>query len=266
MISAVIITFNEEKKIERCLRSLAGVADEIIVVDSFSTDQTEAICRKYQVRFIRHRFEGFIEQKNFAMEQAVHPFVLSLDADECLSDELKNSILTVKKDLRSDAYSMNRLNNFCGKWIRHSGWYPDRKIRLWNREKGKWGGMNPHDKVVMNNNSTVGFLRGDLLHYTADSIEQHKAQMDRFARIAAKELSEKWLRTSMSDDYNPPSGTGSSFPPEAKALATFIRRYIFQLGFLDGYYGYVICREAARYTFWKYDLAQRNLSSMMRGS
>lgn len=131
-ISATIITFNEEKKIEKCLRSLLAVADEIVVVDSYSSDATETICRQYPVTFLKRPFDGYISQKNYAAEQASHDHVLSLDADEALSDKLRDSILAVKGDwdVNCDGYSFNRFNNYCGKWIRFCGWYPDRKIRL----------------------------------------------------------------------------------------------------------------------------------------
>jgi glycosyltransferase involved in cell wall biosynthesis len=239
MISAVIITFNEEKNIARCLDSLANVADEIVVADSFSTDATEKICRSKNVRFIQHAFEGYIEQKNFAMQQATHDYVLALDADECLSEELKQSILDAKRNLSNDAYSMNRLNNFCGRWIHHSGWYPDRKIRLWNRNNGKWGGVNPHDKVMMKEGSSIEFLGGDLLHYTVTSINQFKKQQEKFAMIAAEEILKQGRKS-------------NHLVAGIKAMLMFMRRYFFQLGFLDGYYGWLICSEAARYAYRKY--------------
>lgn len=241
MISAVIIAFNEEENIGRCLDSLRDVADEILVVDSFSTDKTEEICHSRNVRFIKHAFEGYIEQKNFAMTQALYDYVLSLDSDECLSDELKQSILEAKKSLASDGYSMNRLSNFCGKWIYRSGWYPDRKLRLWNRQKGKWGGMNPHDKVVMQEGSSVGFLKGNLLHYTVSSIEQFKKQQEMFAAIAGREIFKQ-------------GKSSNQLMRAIKALAMFVRRYFFQLGFLDAYYGWIICIEAAKYTYRKYKI------------
>jgi len=140
-ISAVIITFNEEKNIGRCLDSLQKVADEIVVVDSCSNDKTCEICEKYGVRFIQNRFKGHIEQKNFAMQQAEYDWVLSLDADEVLSLELTDSILKVKKDWVIDGYAFNRLTNYCGTWIRHCGWYPDTKLRLWDKRRGRWGGV-----------------------------------------------------------------------------------------------------------------------------
>ena len=239
MISAVIITFNEEKNIARCIDSLIPVADEILVVDSFSTDATEKICREKKVRFLQHEFEGHIQQKNFAMRQAAYEMVLSLDADECLSSELQESIRGLNGNFRHDAYRVNRLNHLCGRIIRHTGWYPDSKIRLWNRNKGKWGGQNPHDKVEMDPGSAVGFLSGDLLHYTAESFEAFAAQQDKFATIAANELRR--------------SGKTSLLPVNViRAGWMFFRRYFLQLGFLDGKYGWFISMQSAKYTFKKY--------------
>lgn len=238
-ISAVIITFNEERNIGRCLDSLAGVADDVVVVDSFSTDRTEQICREKGARFIQHAFAGHIEQKNFALEQARFPHVLSLDADEALSDTLRQSILAVKADWRCDAWAMNRLTNYCGQWIRHSGWYPDRKIRLFDRRRGRWGGQNPHDKVEMNPGTTLGFLPGDLLHYSYYTEEEHDARARRYAVIAARAMLERgrrgsWLRVGVSPVFK------------------FVRNYLFRLGFLDGHAGWTICRMAALETYWKY--------------
>ena len=140
-ISAVIITYNEEANIERCLESLEGTADEVLVVDSFSTDRTADICKSKGVDFIQHPFKGHIEQKNYALSCAGNNYVLSLDADEALSDNLIQSIRAAKQNWRADGYSVNRLTNYCGKWIRHCGWYPDKKVRLWDRRKGHWGGV-----------------------------------------------------------------------------------------------------------------------------
>ena len=160
-LSVVIITFNEEKNIARCLESVKDIADEIVVVDSFSKDKTEEICRGYGVKFIEHKFEGHIEQKNYASSQATYQHVLSLDADEALSDELKESIIKVKNDWNGYGYSMNRLTNYCGKWIHHCGWYPDTKIRLMDKSKGKWDGDNPHDQFIMQDNAEAIQLKGD---------------------------------------------------------------------------------------------------------
>ena len=137
-LSAVIITFNEERNIGRCIDSLQGIADDIVVVDSFSSDKTKEICLSKNVRFVEHAFDGHIEQKNWAITQAKHPHILSLDADEALDEVLKKSILEVKQNFTQDAYQMNRITNYCGQWIKHCGWYPDTKLRLWDSSKGYW--------------------------------------------------------------------------------------------------------------------------------
>ncbi len=238
-ISAVIITFNEERNIGRCLDSLAGVADDIVVVDSFSTDDTEKISLAKGARFVQHAFEGHIEQKNWALAQARYPHVLSLDADEALSEMLRRSILAVKNDWRHDGYTMNRLTNYCGEWIRHSGWYPDRKLRLFDRQKGRWGGTNPHDRVELEANSTTAQLSGDLLHFSYYTVEEHIARARRYADIAAHAMRAQgkqatWLQL--------------VFSPPAK----FIRNYVLKQGFRDGRAGWTICKIAALETFWKY--------------
>ena len=158
-LSAVIITFNEERNIGRCLTSLIGIADDIVIVDSFSSDKTESICNAFGVRFVQHKFEGHIEQKNWAISQAKFPRILSLDADEALDANLKKSILEAKNNWKYDGYEMNRLTNYCGKFIHHSGWYPDKKMRLWDSRKGKWGGTNPHDKYELQANVFAGISR-----------------------------------------------------------------------------------------------------------
>ena len=137
-LSVVIITYNEEKNIERCLNSVKEVADEIIVLDSFSTDKTEEICKRHAVKFFQHEFNGFSSQKNRASGLAENDYILSLDADEVLSERLKRSILKVKENALFDGYFFNRLNIYCGKPIKFTTWYPDRKLRLWNRKKGEW--------------------------------------------------------------------------------------------------------------------------------
>ena len=148
-VSVVIITFNEEHNIARCLDSVKGIADEIVIVDSFSKDKTKEICLSYGAKFIENKFEGHIQQKNFAITQAKYPHILSLDADEALDEKLRNSISEVKKNFVHDGYYMNRLTNYCGKWVHHSGWYPDTKLRLWDSRKGQWAGVNPHDKYEL---------------------------------------------------------------------------------------------------------------------
>jgi glycosyltransferase involved in cell wall biosynthesis len=238
-ISVVIITFNEEQNIGRCLRSVQDIADEMVVVDSFSTDRTEEICQEYGARFVQHPFEGHIQQKNYAITQATYPHVLSLDADEALSDELRESIRQVKEHWQHDGYYFNRLTSYCGKWIRHSGWYPDRKLRLWDSRKGRWTGMNPHDRYELEKGASLGYLRGDLLHYTFHSIHQHLNTVNAFSQAGARALYEKGEKS-------------STLKILVKSWAKFIRNYIIKRGFLDGYYGFLICRISAFSTMIKY--------------
>lgn len=238
-LSAVIIAYNEEKNIGGCIDSLKEVADEIIVVSSFSTDKTEEIAQLKNARVIRHAFERHIEQKNFTLSQAANDFVLSLDADEQLSEELKQAILKIKSNQMHDGYTMNRLNNYCGKWIKHGDWYPDRKLRLWNRTKGKWGGKNPHDKVMMQKGATVSQLKGNILHFTVTSIKQYEQQLEKYSSISAEAL------------YN--EGKSSTpFFALANAGFTFFRNYFMKLGILDGYYGWIISKQLCRHNYRKY--------------
>lgn len=237
-LSVVIITFNEEKNIKRCLDSVRDIADEIVVVDSFSQDKTASICQSYdKLRFIEHPFSGHIEQKNFAKEQAFHSLVLSLDADEACSPEMVRTIQKIKEHREADGYTFKRLNNYCGKWIRHTGWYPDRKLRLWNKSKGNWGGTNPHDKFIIPNGQ-VQHANCDILHYSFYSIEEHINQINKFSSIAALQLFKKGKRPGLRIWMSPP--------------VKFIRDYILKLGFLDGYYGYVIAQNSAFAKFAKY--------------
>jgi glycosyltransferase involved in cell wall biosynthesis len=179
-LSVVIITRNEEKNIGRCLDSVMDIADDIVVVDSFSTDRTEEICKNKGARFFQHVFEGHIEQKNYAVTLTEYQNVLSLDADEALDDVLKKSIVAVKENLQYDGYEMNRLTNYCGTWIKHCGWYPDTKLRMFDKRKGKWGGTNPHDKFEMYQGSKTGKLKGDILHYSYYTIDDHYKQIEYF--------------------------------------------------------------------------------------
>ncbi|MFA6401747.1 MAG: glycosyltransferase family 2 protein [Salinivirgaceae bacterium] len=238
-ISAVIITLNEEDKIGRCIDSLTSVADEIIVVDSFSTDNTKKICEAKGVRFIEHSFEGYVKQKNLAADAANHDFILSIDADEELSEPLIKEILKVKNNFLADGYEFNRLNNYCGTWIHHSGWYPDRKLRLYNRTKGKWGGTTIHEKIEMQPGATVEHLNGDLLHYSYLTISEHVAQANKFSGLGAESaLSKGRKATVLAAVINP--------------FWRFVRNYFFKLGFLDGYYGFVVCIINSHENFLKY--------------
>ncbi|MFM7379483.1 MAG: glycosyltransferase family 2 protein, partial [Bacteroidota bacterium] len=154
-ISGVVIAFNEEAKIEACLRSLREVCDEIIVLDSGSSDGTVVIAQNLGAKVFTRTFQGYVEQKNAVIQFAKNEWILSLDADEVLSQELIEAILRIKDPLPQTAFRFKRLNNYCGKWIRHGAWYPDRKIRLWHQHLGTWGGQNPHDRVIVQAGVTI---------------------------------------------------------------------------------------------------------------
>lgn len=209
-----------------------------MVVDSYSTDRTKEICQEQNVRFEEHIFEGHIEQKNYALSLASNNICLSLDADEALSIELKESIKRTLKNWTNDGYIINRLTNYCGKWIKHCGWYPDANIRLFDKTKGSWTGKNPHDKYLVKSNNT-GNLKGDILHYSFYTIQQHIQQINYFTDISSKAEYEKGKKSNFFLIW---------FKPRFK----FFRDYILKLGFLDGYYGYVVCKNSAHAKFLKY--------------
>ncbi len=238
-ISAAIITFNEEKNIERCITSLKNVADEVVIIDSGSADRTVEIARGLKATIITNPFKGHIQQKNFAVTKTQYDWVISLDADEALSAELRASILAVKENLKGGGYIFSRLTNYCGKWIKHCGWYPDKKLRLFKKNEGKWGGKNPHDKYLLNDTGSEIYLKGDLLHYTFYNTNEHQAQIVKFTDIAAQSLFElgkksNWLKIIV------------------KSIFKFIRNYILKRGFLDGITGFHICRLSAYATFLRY--------------
>lgn len=248
-LSVVIITFNEEKNIDRCLASIADIADEIIVVDSFSTDKTESICAKYNVRFIGHKFDGHIEQKNWARAQATHELILSLDADEALDETLKKSISELKKNPIHNGYKMNRLTNYCGKWIRHTGWYPDTKLRVWKNTKGQWQGENPHDEFVLfDETDHVEHLKGDLLHYSYHHPSDHDKQIEYFTNIAAKAFVARGKKPYLFQAY-------------LSAFLKFIKCYFIKLGFLDGKEGWIISKKSSYAAYLKYKKINKLLKS-----
>lgn len=236
-LSVVIITLNEEKNIERCLASVKNVADEILVVDSLSTDKTKEICQKFNVRFVEQKFLGYVEQKNFALQLASYDYVLSLDADEALSSELALEINKIKSAFSGCGYSFNRLTQYNGHWVRHCGWYPDTKLRMVEKKKARWVGNNPHDALEVD--GEMGHLSGDLLHYSYDSISSHVLQTNKFTSIEAQALYQKGKRATISKLVTRP-------------FYQFFKDYFLKLGILDGRYGFVICFINAMYVLLKY--------------
>jgi len=239
-LSGVIITFNEERNIEQCLQSLVNVVDEIIVVDSLSTDKTKTICQRFNVNFIEQEFLGYIEQKNFALTQASYDHVVSLDGDESLSKQLQKSIIELKTNWEYDGYYANRFNNFCGQWIKHSDWYPNKKLRVFDRRKAEWKGLNPHDNVQLHDTKAkTGYLKGDILHKTYQTYSEFNQKTEYFSTIAAKAYYDKGKSAPIWKLIWNPSWA-------------FFKSYVLRLGFLDGYNGYVICKETAKITYLKY--------------
>lgn len=240
-ISGVVIAFNEEKYIEQCVQSMLGVVDEIVVIDSFSTDRTKEICLKYNVNFIEQKFLGYIEQKNFANTQAKYDYILSLDADEALSDGLKKEILSLKKKKTlAEGYWVNRLNNYCGTWVKHSHWYPDKRIRFFKKNSGEWQGGNPHDFYTMYPNTKTERIKADILHWAYDSISEHYLKIDNFTTIAAH---------SYIKNKNKKVGFVKIV---LNPFWKFFQGYFLKKGFLDGFQGFVICTFSAITTFLKY--------------
>lgn len=238
-ISACIISYNEENKIEACLKSLEGVVDEIIVVDSLSSDKTIEITKKYTDKIFDQKFLGHIEQKNLAITKASHDWILSLDCDEQLTDELKESIIKVKNNLEAaDAYKVARRTFYVYRWLNHC-WYPDHKVRLFNKNTAHWAGTNPHDHIELTGNNVIT-LKGDLLHYSFDTISEHIQTLDSFTEIGANEIIRKNKKVNI-------------LSPWTHGLWTFFKLYLFKRGFMDGYAGLVVAVLSGMHAFIKYN-------------
>jgi glycosyltransferase involved in cell wall biosynthesis len=236
-ISFCVLALNEEKNLARALKSARGVADEIIVVDSGSTDGTEEIAREHGAKFFCRAWTNFGDQRNFAMAQAGCEWIYTLDADEELSEELRASLLEWKKtDARLNAYEMPRLTWYLGAWIRHSGWYPNLQRRLYRKSAGKYDGI-VHETLVFA--GEAGYLRGDLLHYTVEDFAEHEENVERYSTLAAQKMFDEGKR----------EWRGAMW------FATpwnFLQCFLFRLGFLDGYRGVLIAQMNARTTRLKF--------------
>jgi len=251
MLSAVIISYNEEQNIGRCLQSLAGVADEIVVVDSASTDRTCIIAEQYGARVLQHPFEGFAEQKNYAAQAASHDWVLSLDADEVLGEELRTAIQKIRSKPMFDAYFLKRQTNFCGTFIKHGSWYPDKQCRLWDKTKGDWQGTIHEKWRLYDKSKKYGTLSGDILHYSFNSISDYMNMTERYTTLSAEEAFAKGKKVSL---------LKLMLGPKIK----FFQDYILRLGFLDGYAGYVAYRLAANMAFVKYSKIRAKFNNNKR--
>jgi glycosyltransferase involved in cell wall biosynthesis len=243
-LSAIIITKNEESNIARCLDALVGVADEIIVVDSGSTDRTTEIAASKGARVVFRTFDNFRDQKNFGIAQARFPHIFSLDADEVPDEKLRQSIISIKKNWAASGYRVRMLTNYAGAWIWHSGWYPDPKLRIIDTRLGNWAGKNPHEKMAFFDGNTpkTPLLAGNLLHFSFPTVESHWRKADFYSTIGARFLVEKgrkiwWIARFL------------------HAAAKWIKMFLLRRGFLDGRAGWTIARIGAWETYQKYKKA-----------
>jgi len=244
LLSVVVITYNEAKHIKRCLDSVQDIANEIIVVDSGSTDHTVVIAQSCGAKVIHQDWLGFGSQKNFADSLTKNYWILSLDADEALSCGLKEEIRVTLKNPEFKVYSMNRRNRYCGKWLRHSGWYPDTKLRLFKKEVACWNTNLVHEILEVNPNTSIGKFKFDILHYSFDSIHEHKQRSEKYALLGAEQLFLKGKIPNFFKIY-----FGGSF--------RFFRDYVLRLGFLDGRFGFWACKISSQAVSLKYKETMR---------
>jgi glycosyltransferase involved in cell wall biosynthesis len=238
-ISVVIIAKNEAHIIANTLQSLQRVTNDIVIVDSGSTDETVAICKKYNATVIETGWDGYGINKNKGIKAAKHDWILSLDADEAIDAELQETLLQLTVTNDSAVFDIRFKNFFCNKWIRFGEWGFDWHIRLFNRNKVQWNNAAVHENLVFPEGFTVTKLKGNILHYTVQNREEYDAKTDHYARMNAKKYVEAGKRANFFKQY---------FSP----VFAFIQHYIFRLGFLDGKEGFIIAKTTARYTFLKY--------------
>ncbi len=238
-LSLIVITKNEEAAIERCLRSVAGLADEIVVVDSASTDRTPEIVRSFGAKLLQPAdWPGFGKQKQRAQEAASGEWILSLDADEWIEEGLRGEIAAVLRDPSSaSAYRMPRRNRFIGAVVRHGGWWPDYVLRLYRRDRGRFNDNLVHESVIAE--GEIGTLKNPIEHNTIVSAADADGKVERYAEIAAGELLARGRRS-------------TPLRASLRGAAAYLRSYVLQLGFLDGRTGHRIARYQARYTFRKW--------------
>jgi glycosyltransferase involved in cell wall biosynthesis len=244
LLTVVFITFNEEDNILRSLKAVKTIADEIIVLDSFSTDQTVAIAENYGAQVIQRTWEGYAASKNYLNRLAQTDYVLSLDADEVLSEELQQEILIEKAKGFKGVYSINRLTNYCGRWIKHGGWYPDNKPRLFNKKECYWEGEFVHETLFIPKHVKVRVLTSDCYHYTYKDEKDHRDRAEKYAILTANKLLSQGKKI-------------SALKPYFSAVARFTGMYLFKLGFLDGVSGYKIAKISGWCNWVKYKELRR---------
>ena len=238
-ITAVIITKNEEKHIARCIQSLLPITDDIVIIDSGSTDNTESVCKQFPVKFEVKAWEGFSIAKNYGNSLAKYDYILSIDGDEELSTDMQISIIELLKAPTHVAYDLPFLTNFCNRWIRHGAWYPETHIRIFNKTKVQWEG-HIHEKLSIPSNSSVGKIKkGYVNHYTINNLHEYLEKINYYTTLHANEMHKKGKQASFIKLYLAP-------------CFSFFRDYIAKRGFLDGRQGYTIAKQSANYVFVKY--------------
>ncbi|MCB9285266.1 MAG: glycosyltransferase family 2 protein [Lewinellaceae bacterium] len=243
MFSIVLITRNEAENIETCLKALRQVSDDIVVVDAFSEDGTPDLAAELDARVIQTRWMGYSQNKNFGNQHARYDWILSIDADEVLSEDLIRTLQQFTPEPQT-VYELDRLTNFCGKWIYHSGWYPEWKPRLFDRREVSWQGDFVHETLAIPAGSRRVRLKGKLLHYSYKSDNDHRQRLERYAVLSAKDLYAQGKRSTLFKRW---------FSP----VWRFLRTYIFQLGFLDGKEGWTIAVRGAWMVWRKYQLLKK---------
>lgn len=244
-LTSTIITFNEERNIGRCIDALQSISDEIIVLDSFSTDQTVAICEAKGVKVIQREWKGYSNAKNYLNQLASHEYIFSVDADEAPDETLQQSILKIKEKGFEGVYAVNRLTNYCGKWIKHSGWYPDVKTRIFPHSKSEWQGEFVHEELVIEDNPMPILLTGHLLHFSYYSKKEHRERADKYSELTALKMYKNGKRAGI-------------LKPYISAMGRFVAMYFIKAGFLDGKAGFNIARISAQSNIYKYKELRRH--------
>jgi glycosyltransferase involved in cell wall biosynthesis len=246
-IAAAIITLNEERNIERCLKSLNNWVDEIVVLDSYSKDKTAEICASYNVNFIQKEWMGYAQSKNFLNTQVKADYIFSIDADEALDQSMINDLLRLKQEGLDGIYEVSRKTNYCGKWIRYCGWYPEYKLRLFPKHAVCWEGDFVHETLSYPKNLIVKRLKGHLEHFSYYTESEHRKKAFQYADLSVQ----KYIKEKKAIYF---------LQAEFSAIAKFLSVFIFKRGFLDGRSGWVIAKISAAANHYKY----RKLKSLKK--